>query len=304
MEFMLNADAPAKPVAKDVIKDTDTAHFAADVIDASAEVPVIVDFWAPWCGPCKQLGPIIEKLVRQAGGRIKLVKVNIDENQRLAQQMRIQSIPAVYAFVGGRPVDAFVGAQPESQIKSFIDRLLGGAKSALDEALEQADAALQAGDADTAVQLYAAVLGEDGEHARAAAGVLRAMVAKNDIAGAKAAADRMPATLKAKPEVQAAMQTIELATEGKSDASAVAGFKARLEKDPKDHEARYELAVALYAADDKPGAIDALLDLVKLGAKWNEDAGRKRLIKIFEALGSDHPLVLESRRRLASILFS
>ena len=302
MEFMLNA--AAAPGAKDAVKDTDTAHFVADVIDASAQVPVIVDFWAPWCGPCKQLGPIIEKLVRQAAGKVKLVKVNIDENQRLAQQMRIQSIPAVYAFVGGRPVDAFVGAQPESQIKAFVDRLLGGAKSPLDEALTQADEALQSGDFDTAVQLYAAVLGEDAEHARAAAGVLRALVAKNDIAGAKAAAEQMPAPLKAKPEVLAALQAIELATESTGDAAVIAGFKARIEKDPKDHEARYELAVALYAADDKEGAIEELLELVKRGAKWNDDAGRKRLIKIFEALGFDHPLTLDSRRRLASILFS
>ena len=286
------------------IVESDTANFMADVIEASAEVPVIVDFWAPWCGPCKQLGPLIEKMVRQAGGLVRLVKINIDENQDLAAQMRIQSIPAVYAFKNGQPVDGFVGAQPESQIRSFIDRLLAGAKPPLDQALEAAQAALDGGDHGGAQAMYLEILAQEPDHAPAVAGLLRAIMAGGDLAGARELATGLDDAVTANSAVAAALTALELAEQGGAAAPDTQALRDRLAADENDHRARLDLAIALYGAGEVEDAVEALLELVRRAADWNEGAGRTQLIKIFAALGPSHALTLSGRRRLSSILFS
>ena len=290
----------------ELIKDTDTAGFMADVIEASRTVPVIVDFWAPWCGPCKQLGPAIEKAVREARGRVRLVKVNIDDNQQLAQQLRIQSIPTVYAFRDGQPVDGFVGALPDSQVKSFITRVAGDAgPSAADAVLADADDALGAGDAARARTLYGEVLRAEPDNARAAAGLVRALIAAKDTAGARTVLESLTPAVAAVREVEGARAALELAEHAAADGGAdTAGLRARLAADPKDHQARFELAMALYAGGDREGAVGELLELVRRNRTWNDEAARKQLVKLFEAFGATDPLTVESRRRLSSILFS
>ena len=311
MEFILNPDgtAPQRPgeqageAAADLIKDGNTASFAADVLDASAKVPVIVDFWAPWCGPCKQLGPMIEKLVRQAGGLVRLVKINIDENQDLAAQMHIQSIPAVFAFKDGRPVDGFSGAQPESQIRAFINRLTGKAKAPLDLAVEEAQAALDAGDAATAAALYGEILAREPAHPAAVAGMIRAAMAAGDTAAAKKIIEGLPADVASAAEVAAAVSAVELAEQGGASGDA-AELRRKLAEDENDHQTRYDLAVALYADGSNEDAVEELLELVRRDKRWNDEAARKQLVKIFEALGGTHPLTVSARRHLSSILFS
>jgi len=292
------AGAPA-----DVIKDVDTQSFVAEVIEASMTTPVIVDFWAPWCGPCKQLTPMLEKLVRQAAGAVRLAKVNIDENQALAGQLRVQSVPTVYAFVSGQPVDAFVGAQPESQIKAFIGRLTGGARSPVDEMLDQAREALAGGDAETAAQVYSQVLAEDSVNAAAIAGMIRCFVALGDAGAARQVIDGLDPEVAATEEVRAAASAVELAEQG-SDTGDIAGLRAQVAADADDHQARYDLAVALYGAGQTEAAIDELLDIVRRDRTWNEEAARKQLLKVFDTLGTSDPLTVASRKRLSSILFS
>ncbi|MDP6603156.1 MAG: thioredoxin [Rhodospirillales bacterium] len=308
MEFLLDPNGSGGPTSEappsDLIKDATVESFAADVIEKSAEVPVIVDFWAPWCGPCKQLGPALEKLVRQAGGLVRLVKVNIDENQALAAQMRIQSIPAVYAFSGGRPVDGFIGAQPESQIKSFVDRLLGGTKPPLEIALDTARQTLEAGDPQAAAALYSEILNHEPGHASATAGLLRSLVASGDLDGAKGFADTFTAAVRANVEIAAALSALELAEAGEASAGSTADFRRRIEADANDHAARFDLAMALYGDGDNEGAIETLLELVRLDRTWNDEAARKQLIKIFDTLGATHPHTLAGRKGLSSILFA
>ena len=296
--------ASAAGAPSELIKESDTANFMADVIEASAEVPVIVDFWAPWCGPCKQLGPMIEKMVRQAGGLVRLVKINIDENQDLAAQMRIQSIPAVYAFKNGQPVDGFVGAQPETQIRSFIDRLLAGAKPPLDQALEAAQAALDGGDHGGAQAIYLEILAQEPDHALAVAGLLRAIMAGGDLAGARELASGLNDAVAADSAVAAALTALELAEQGGAAAPDTQALRDRLAADENDHQARLDLAIALYGADQVEDAVETLLELVRRATDWNEGAGRTQLIKIFDALGPAHAITLSGRRQLSSILFS
>ena len=298
------ADKAGPGAGADVVKEGTTEGFMTDVIEASAKVPVVVDFWAPWCGPCKQLGPLIERLVRQAGGLVKLVKINVDENQELAAQMRVQSIPAVYAFHGGRPVDGFVGAQPESQVKAFIDRLLGGAKPPLDLALEAAAEALAQGRIEDARAIYAEVLAQEPGHAGASAGSLRAALAAGRLDEARKFADSLGPELKAKSEVAAAITALDLAEEGRKPKADTGALEARLAANAADHEARFALAVARYGADDAEAAIDELLELVRRAPAWNDQAARKQLVKIFDALGPKHELTVAGRRRLSSILFA
>lgn len=304
MEPLIGA-APAKGGA-DLIKDSDVTTFMADVIDASREVPVIVDFWAPWCGPCKQLGPLLEKAVKEANGAVRLVKINIDENPEIAQQMRIQSIPAVFAFKGGRPVDGFVGALPESQIKAFLKRLGGPAAaqpSPIDMALEEARAALDAGDVGTASALYSQVLAREPGNAVAAAGLAKGYLAAGDAAKAKQLLDGLPAEAQKHADVAAARAALELASQAKG-AGDVAKLMERLAANPKDHDARLELATALFAAGQVEQAIDQLLDLFKRDRKWNDEAARKQLVKFFEVLGATNPNTVSGRKRLSSLMFA
>jgi putative thioredoxin len=270
-------------------------------------IPVVVDFWAPWCGPCKTLTPLLERLVQQAGGRVRLVKVDIDKNQDLAAQLRIQSVPTVYAFVGGRPVDAFVGAQPESKVRAFIERLAKGAAggaSPIDEALEIAQEALTAGDAGQAADIYGQILQQDPKHPKALAGMIRARVAAGDIKGARALIKGLPADLAANAEVTSAISAVELVEQSQDAAGDVGKLRRQVQEAPDDHQARFELATAMFAAGLTEGAIDELLTIVRAERAWNEEAARKQLVRIFDALGHTHPLTVASRRRLSSVLFS
>jgi putative thioredoxin len=308
MEPLIGAAKPA-PASPDLIKDGDIESFMTDVIEASMQTPVIVDFWAPWCGPCKQLGPAIEKAVRDAKGAVKLVKINIDENPEIAQQMRIQSIPAVYAFKGGRPVDGFVGALPESQIKQFIQKLGGKAAGAEDSvdpvaaALQQAQQALTADDIGTASALFGQVLAHDKANVAAASGLARCYVAADDLDKARQLLESLPADAKNNAEVKAALSAIEVAEQAKKS-GPISELEARVAANPKDHEARFDLAVALFNDGRQQEALDHLLDLFRLDRKWNDGAARAQIVKFFEVLGTTHPLTVSGRKRLSSLMFA
>jgi putative thioredoxin len=309
METMLTGAAPQAAPA-DLIKDSDQTKFAKDVIEASRTVPVIVDFWAPWCGPCKTLQPMIEKVVKEAKGAVKLVKIDIDKNQMLAQQLRIQSIPAVYAFFGGRPVDGFMGAVPESQVKAFVDKLIqaaggaaGGAGAEIAELIEHAKAAVAQNDMETAAQIYSEILGVDPENVPALAGLARYHVSAGDFEQATTLLDQVPAKDKNHADVVAVKATIDLAAKAK-EAGPVDDLKAKAAADPKDFQSRLDLALAYWAADRKQEAIDELLAMIKADRNWNEAAARAQLLKFFEALGFADPLAVDGRKRLSTILFS
>ena len=310
METMLKGAAPQAAPA-DLVKDSDQTKFAKDVLEASRTVPVIVDFWAPWCGPCKQLQPTIEKVVKEAKGAVKLVKINIDQNQMLAQQLRIQSIPAVYAFFGGRPVDGFMGAVPESQVKQFVDRLVqavGGAAgegggNEIAELLEHAKAATAQNDFELAARIYSEVLGVEPANVAALAGMARYQVQIGDLDQAQALLEQIPAKDRTGAEVAAVQAAIDLAEKAK-EAGPIGDLKAKASADPKDFQARLDLALAYWAGDQKQEAIDELLAMIKLDRNWNEGAARQQLLKFFEALGFTDPLAVDGRKRLSSILFA
>ena len=288
----------------DVIKDTDTQGFAEDVIQASQEVPVIVDFWAPWCGPCKQLTPILEKVVRQAGGAVRLVKVNIDENQAIAQQLRIQSIPAVYAFHEGRPVDGFAGALPESQVKAFVQRLTGDSgPNEIERAIEMADQAREAGEVDQAQDIYGQILRVEPENTDALAGLAQCQIAGGDLDGARETLAGVDQRQRNAPAVAAAEAALALASQA-DDAGDAGELRQAIEADPDDHQARFDLAQALVGQGEREEAVDHLLAIVKRDRQWNEEAARKQLLTLFDAFGAGDPLTVASRRRLSSMLFS
>jgi putative thioredoxin len=289
----------------DLIRDSDTRRFMTDVIEASRKQPVLVDFWAPWCGPCKQLTPLLEKTVRQANGKVRLVKINVDENQQLAAQMRIQSIPAVFAFVDGQPVDGFMGALPESQIKQFIDRLGGQGSVAeeLEAAVDEGRAALAAKDYATAAQIFAQVLQVDREHAGAIAGLAKTQIETGDIAKAKTTLALVPPGRAGDPEIVSAKAALELA-ETPVDQGEIGAHTRAIETDPDNHHARFDLALALNAAGRRAEALDHLLHIVRRKRDWNEEAARKQLVKFFEAWGPKDDLTVQGRRKLSSILFS
>ena len=299
------ANGGGAAAASDLIKETDTRRFVADVIEASRRQPVIVDFWAPWCGPCKQLTPLLEKLVRQANGKVKLVKVNIDENQQLAAQMRIQSIPAVFAFVDGQPVDGFMGALPESQLKQFIDRLGGQGSVAeeLDEVVAEGRSALAAKDYAKAAQIFAQVLQVDREHPGALAGLAKAQIESGDLARAKATLALIPPARANDPEIVSAKAALELA-ETPVDQGGINDHMRAIEAEPDNHHARFDLAMALNAAGRRAEALDHLAQIVKRQRDWNDEAARKQLVKFFEAWGPKDELTIQGRRKLSSILFA
>lgn len=300
VETLIGGGAPAP----DLIKDSDTQHFMADVIDASQEVPVIVDFWAPWCGPCKQLGPVIEKVVKAAQGKVKLVKVNIDDSPEIAQQLRIQSIPAVFAFHQGQPVDAFVGAQPESQIKAFVERLAGAiGPSPVDEALEAAKAALEDGEVAAAANIFGQVLQAEPGNPVAMGGLTRCYVLNHDLDHARQTLALVPKEHENHTDIAAARSALALAEQA-SEAGDPSELRAQVAANPDDHQARFDLAVALLGNGDSAGAIDELLEIMKKGAQWNEGAAKEQLLKIFEALGPTNDLTKTGRRRLSALLFS
>ncbi len=303
MDQLIGAGNPGANAA-DLIKDATDESFEQDVLLASRDTPVIVDFWAPWCGPCKQLGPTIEKVVKEAKGAVKLVKINIDENPHFASQLRVQSIPAVFAFKGGRPVDAFLGAVPESQIRTFVKKLGGAAgPSPIDQALEQANAALAANDLPTAQDIFGQILAHEPGNAKAAAGLAKIFVGLGQLDEAKALLDSLPPDTKRDPEVQAAQAALDLAHQAPKGVD-VAPMLEKLAHNPKDHQTRLDLATALFAGGQQEAAIDQLLELYKLDRNWNEGAARAQLVKFFEALGNTNPLTVQGRRRLSSLMFA
>ena len=303
MEDLIGQGMGATGAAGGVV-DSTTQTFVADVVDASMETPVIVDFWAPWCEPCKTIGPVLEKVVNAAQGKVKLVKVDIDQNQEIAMQMRIQSIPAVFAFKNGQPVDGFVGAQSESQIKSFVERLTGPiGPTPVEQAMEQAGQALEAEDFNSAANIYAQVLKHAPEEMAAVAGMARCQLGLGDAAGARQILDAVDEKLAGHAEIEGARAALELA-ERSEESGDEAELRARLAADENDHQARYELATAHYAAARNEEAIDELLEIVRRERTWNEEAARQMLLQVFEALGSAHELSVGGRRKLSAILFA
>ena len=287
-----------------LIKDTTTAGFRQDVIAESAKQPVLVDFWAPWCGPCKQLTPVIEKAVKAAGGKVKLVKMNIDEHPQIPGQLGIQSIPAVIAFTKGQPVDGFMGVLPESQVKGFIERLVGpvGPSAAEDMLAEAAELAAQ-GDAAGAAELYAAVLAQEPDNVAAIAALAKLHLDLGDLDGAKRFLTMAPKGKENDPAIAGARAAIELAEQAAS-LGDVGELMRRVEADPRDHQARFDLAVALNARNKREEAVDALLEIVRRDRTWNEDGARKQLVQFFEAWGPMDPATVAGRKRLSSVLFA
>jgi len=306
---MIDLELSGAPAVDDnLIKDGSEATFMADVVDTSAEVPVIVDFWAPWCGPCKTLGPMLEAAVKAAKGAVKMVKINVDEAQSIAGQLQIQSIPTVYAFHKGQPIDGFQGALPESEIKAFVDKVISAAGGEapgenLNDAVEAAEEMLGDGAAVDAAQTFAAVLGEDPNHATAYGGLVRAHIAMDDLDQAEAILNGAPAEISGAPELEAAHAQLELARQAAS-AGPVDDLKASVEANPEDHQARFDLALALHANNRVEEAVDALLEIFRRDREWNEGAAKTQLFTIFDALKPNDPVVLNGRRKLSSMIFA
>lgn len=290
------------PAADELIKETSTASFTADVVQESRRQPVLVDFWAPWCGPCKQLTPILEQAVRQARGKVRLVKMNIDEHPAIAGQLGIQSIPAVIAFKDGQPVDGFMGAVPESQIKQFIDKL-GGNGDRIGEALEAAKVAADNGDSQTTAQIYSAILQEEPDQVDALAGLAGLLFDAGQADKAAALLDRVPAAKSDAPAVAAIRARMALAEQVASLGDPEA-LTSRLEADPADHQARFDLALIANAKGRREEAAEHLLHIMRTDRNWNDDAARAKLLELFEAWGPGDPVTLSARRRLSSLLFS
>ena len=301
---MLQSDGGPAPAADDLIKETTTQGFTKDVIQESQKQPVLVDFWAPWCGPCKQLTPILEKVIRAAKGKAKLVKMNIDDHPQIPGQMGIQSIPAVIAFVKGQPVDGFLGALPESQINGFVERVIKDKVGGEDEdLLKAADAALAEGDAAEAADLYAQILAQDPTHVAALAGLARAYLKTGAIEQAKQTLALIPEAKHGDTAVAAARAAIELAEQAAS-LGPIPELEQKVAANPLDHQARFDLATGLNAHGKRAEAADHLLAIVKRDRKWNDDAARKQLVQFFEAWGPADEATLDGRKKLSSILFS
>jgi len=303
MAMIVGSDSAARTVPTPV-KESNTKNFMADVVEASRQMPVLVDFWAPWCGPCKQLGPMLEKIVGETKGAVRLVKINVDENQQLAAQMRIQSIPAVFAFVNGQPVDGFMGALPESQLRQFVSRLTAGARGdELETMLAEAEQALAEDDLATAGQIFGQVLQIDRENVKAIAGLAKAQIKSGDLDGAKATLALVPPQKTSDPEIASVRAMIELSAK-QADPGDVRKLGAAVEQNPADHQSRYDLAVALNGIGRRQEALDHLLTIIGKERSWNDEAARKQLVQFFDAWGPKDELTQLGRRRLSSILFS
>jgi putative thioredoxin len=295
------------PQARDLIKETTTQTFVKDVIEESKRQPVLIDFWAPWCGPCRQLTPILEKAVGAAKGKVKLVKMNIDEHPAIPGQMGIQSIPAVIAFVNGQPADGFMGAVPESQVNAFIDKLTKGIAAPgepnITEILKEAEAVLAEGDAATAAQIYAEVLAVDATNIAALAGLAKCYVTTGAIEQAKQTLAMVPESKRNDPAVKAVQASVDLAEQANA-VGPVTELEQKVAANPLDHQARFDLATALNAMGKRTEATEQLLAIVKRDRKWNDDGARRQLVQFFEAWGGTDEATVEGRKRLSTILFS
>lgn len=286
--------------------DVTMDNFMAEVIEGSKTTPTIVQFWAPWCGPCKQLGPVLEKVVGASGGKVRMVRVNIDDNQQIAQQMRVQSVPTVYGFVDGQPIEGFAGAQPESNVKQFVEKLssMGGSGADVASMLEAAEAALASGDHGTAMMQFQEVMSAAPESVAALAGVVRCLSASGDNAGAREVIDQLDDEYREDPAMQSAIAAVELAEKASASAGELDAAKAAVAADPNNLAARQEYALALYAVGLNVEAMAQLLDSIRIERGWNDDAARLQLLEFFATLGAANPDVIAARRKLSTLLFS
>jgi len=300
MEQLIAAAADTTPI------DVNMDNFMAEVIDGSAKMPIVVQFWAPWCGPCKQLGPLLEKVVAAANGKVKMVRINIDENQQIAQQMRVQSVPTVYGFFNGQPVDGFAGAQPESTLKQFIDKLVAAGGSGPDIAamVEAANSLLETQDYDNAMAQYHEIMAADPESPDGLAGMIRCMVGIKDIDGAREIVDQLDDEFRDKPAMVIAIDSLELAEKAAGAAGGLAQARAAVDADPNDLAARQELALALFATGEQAESMEQLLESIRIDRAWNDAAARMQLLEFFKTLGPANRDVMAARRKLSTLLFA
>ena len=300
MEQLIAAAADTTPI------DVNMDNFMAEVIDGSAKMPIVVQFWAPWCGPCKQLGPLLEKVVAAAKGKVKMVRINIDENQQIAQQMRVQSVPTVYGFFNGQPVDGFAGAQPESTLKQFIDKLVAAGGSGPDIAamVEAANSLLETQDYDNAMAQYHEIMAADPESPDGLAGMIRCMVGMKDIDGAREIVDQLDDEFRDKPAMVIAIDSLELAEKAAGAAGGLTQARAAVDADPNDLAARHELALALFATGDQAESMEQLLESIRIDRAWNDAAARMQLLEFFKTLGPANRDVMAARRKLSTLLFA
>ena len=300
MEQLIAAAADTTPI------DVNMDNFMAEVIDGSAKMPIVVQFWAPWCGPCKQLGPLLEKVVAAAKGKVKMVRINIDENQQIAQQMRVQSVPTVYGFFNGQPVDGFAGAQPESTLKQFIDKLVAAGGSGPDIAamVEAANSILETQDYDNAMAQYHEIMAADPESPDGLAGMIRCMVGIRDIDGAREIVDQLDDEFRDKPAMVIAIDSLELAEKVAGAAGGLTQARAAVDADPNDLAARLELALALFATGDQAESMEQLLESIRIDRAWNDEAARMQLLEFFKTLGPANRDVVAARRKLSTLLFA